>query len=116
MQIISRGSLDFLIITSDVPALVTAEVKTNIVNKKEIDVTGQYENDFVWAIRLTEVSKGILGSEISHKTLKRGALFAPGSNNVDIEAILSEEGFISVHTSEIHADNEQQYLVTLDGY
>ncbi|EHK24364.1 uncharacterized protein TRIVIDRAFT_30927 [Trichoderma virens Gv29-8] len=83
-----------------------------------IETSGQHADDFVWAIRLTEVSKGPFHSDLSRKPVMRGAVFAPGVNKVDVNAVFAEEGLDGddVHVTEMFDGDKQQFLVTMDGY
>lgn len=82
-----------------------------------MEVSGQYVNDFIWAIRLTEVSKSMFSSEHSHKTLSKGATLAPSSEKVDMKAILAEQGLAreSVHPVEVADEKGKHFFVTVDG-
>jgi hypothetical protein len=101
-----------------VPGVATAETKVKYTDKKEVETSGHQMTDFVWAIRLSEVSKGFFSSEMSQKVVTKGTVLAPSSDKVDIKAVLTEEGlgWEDVQTLEVFKGVEQQFLVTMDGY
>ncbi|KAH8878800.1 hypothetical protein GQ53DRAFT_789686 [Thozetella sp. PMI_491] len=102
----------------DVPGVATAEAAVKHLNKDEVETSGQHITDFVWAIRLTEVSKRWFSSDLSQKTLSKGSVFAPKSETIDPKAVLSEEGLDGqdVHALEVFNDDEQEFFITMDGY
>lgn len=100
------------------PGVAIAKTKVKNTDKKEVETSGHYVNDFVWAFRLTEVSKGLFSSDPSAKVVTKGTVFAPGSDNVDVNLVLAEEGLggDDVHALEVFKGDEQQFLVTMEGY
>ena len=64
------------------------------------------------------MSKGLFGSDLSQKVVTKGTVFAPGSDKVDIDALMAEEGLDgdNVHKLEVENGNEQQFLLAMDGY
>ncbi|KAM3079613.1 hypothetical protein ACMFMG_006025 [Clarireedia jacksonii] len=101
----------------DVPSVATAEMKVKYTDKKGVETSGQHINDFIWAIRLSEVSKSLFVSDLSQKIVTKGTVFAPHSDKVDIKAVLAKDGLDeeNVHTLEVFKGDEQQFLVAIDG-
>ncbi|EHK17751.1 uncharacterized protein TRIVIDRAFT_160754 [Trichoderma virens Gv29-8] len=96
----------------------TAEAKIKHADTKKIDIAGRYLNDFVWAIRLTEVSKILFGSDLSQKVVRKGTVFAPGSDNVDVMAVMAKEGLEGgdIHALEVSNRGQQEFLIAINKY
>ncbi|KAK8852076.1 hypothetical protein PGQ11_014555 [Apiospora arundinis] len=95
-----------------------AGAKINIENRKEneVKISGQSMNDFVWAVRLTEVSKSLFRSEISQRTTIKGAVFASGPKKFDVAKVLAETGLVgvNVHDVEVLHGEDLEHLIALD--
>ncbi|KAK9853516.1 hypothetical protein MYU51_006701 [Penicillium brevicompactum] len=88
----------------DVPILAEAGIKLELQRERGISSTTKMTSDFVWAIRLAKISKGILDRTWSHVTYSSGATFGlddDGSkeeahqivNNLKVEGFEGFEGF-----------------------
>jgi len=44
-------------------------------NETEVSSTAQKTTDFVWAVRLSKISKGLIDRQWSHETFSSGATF-----------------------------------------
>lgn len=93
-------------------------IKANVENKKEkeINITGQSMNDFVWAVRLTEVSKSLFRSNISQKTTTKGTVFASGPKKLDMTELLASAGLAveTVHDLEVLQGEDPEHLIAID--
>lgn len=49
-------------------------------------------SDFIWAIRVAKISKGVFDSKWSVKTFSKGATFGTEQTLHSVENVLSEEG------------------------
>ncbi|KAL7964857.1 hypothetical protein HDV63DRAFT_388956, partial [Trichoderma sp. SZMC 28014] len=100
---------------ADLLGEITIEAKAKHADKKEVGITGRHINDFVWAIRLTEVSKSFFKSHFSQSVVKKGTVFAPSSDEVDIDAILTKEGIIrgSLYPFKMSNGDGEEYLVEI---
>ncbi|KAK7946101.1 uncharacterized protein PG986_010422 [Apiospora aurea] len=105
-------------IGGDVDLFGAAGAKTNIENKrdKEVNTSGQSMNDFVWAVRLTEVSKSLFRSEISQKIAKKGTVFASGPKKVEMADLLAEAGLEAenVHDLEVLQGEDPEHLIAIE--
>lgn len=103
------------------PVIATAEINAKYTDKKEVETSaGRHLTDFVWAVRLTEVSTSLFSSDLSQKVVTKGTVFAPDSSNIDakaVKAVFAEEGWgrEGVDALEVSKGVEQQFLVTIDG-
>ncbi|KAK8000561.1 hypothetical protein PG990_013161 [Apiospora arundinis] len=95
-----------------------AGAKINIENRKEneVKISGQSMNAFVWAVRLTEVSKSLFRSDIVQRTATKGAVFASGPKKFDVAEVLAETGLVggNVHDVEVLHGEDLEYLIALD--
>ncbi|KAK7916873.1 hypothetical protein PG985_010481 [Apiospora marii] len=102
----------------DVDLFGAAGAKTNIENKREneVNIAGQCTNDFVWAVRLTEVSKSLFRSGISQKTTTKGTVFASGPKKVEMAELLAEAGLAgeNVHDLEVLQGEDLEYLIAIE--
>ena len=100
------------------PGVATAEVDVKDWDKKGLETSGKNVTDFVWAIRLSKVSKSLFRSDLSQRIFTKGTTFEQDSNKVDVKAVLAEEGLDGedVHTMEVFIGGEQQFLITMDRY
>jgi hypothetical protein len=72
-----------------------AEARVGFENMRESSrvIEGTHTNDFVWAVRLAKIHKGILHRDWSVSTYTTRATFGAGEDDVDVAAVLSDEGF-----------------------
>lgn len=81
-------------------------------------MSGQYLDDFVWAIHLTEVTKTIFGGQLIHSTATKGATFGPGSDKFDIGAVLAEAGLEGKGVQAIEIEKkgggQREFLITME--
>jgi hypothetical protein len=56
-------------------------------------VQGTHTNDFVWAVRLAKIHKGILRKDWSVSMYTKRATFGVEEDEVDVAAVLRAEGF-----------------------
>ncbi|KAK0641771.1 hypothetical protein B0T16DRAFT_420504 [Cercophora newfieldiana] len=106
---------------ADLPGVATGKLSARHATTKDTEVSGEHEDDFVWAIRLSLVSKGILSNAVEVEPYTEGAVLAPSPENVDAKTVLAKEGLLGndVHTIEVlqvdSVESEQQFFVTIDG-
>lgn len=78
------------------PAVAEAKTSANVSDETKISATTQKTTDFVWAVRLAKISKGILDRQWSHNTFSSGATFGleeKANEGKQIADALREEGF-----------------------
>jgi hypothetical protein len=84
-------------------------VEVSVPNETEVSSTAQKITDFVWAVRLAKISKGLIDRQWSHETFSGGATFGLdselGKSQQIIDALQGEglEGFEEVN---LKLDNE----------
>ncbi|KAL7912199.1 hypothetical protein GGI35DRAFT_309369 [Trichoderma velutinum] len=101
---------------ADLIGHVEAEATVKHSAMQNIETTGRSLNDFVWAIRLTEVSKMIFGPDLYQKVVRKGTVFAPISEKEDIKAVLDKEGLEGddIHPLEVYNGDEQEFFILID--
>lgn len=76
------------------PGIAQVSANAKRTDEAHVNISGAYTNDFVWAVRLTEVSKSLFGSDVQLKTFTKGATLQSGSGSssetVDVQAVLDE--------------------------
>lgn len=84
--------------------------------RDEVETSARHITDFVWAVRLTEVSKRLVSSDLSQKVVTKGTVFAPGPAEVDLLAALREEGLDGqdMNPIEVFSDGNQQVFLTME--
>ncbi|KAF4784568.1 hypothetical protein HER10_EVM0009779 [Colletotrichum scovillei] len=92
--------------------LATTEATIQSSSSNSSSMTGEHVTDFVWAVRLTEIKKPLLGTHTQQKTVTKGATFGVGSSEVDVEKVMSD---IEDHDLEVvkhvASDNEESLLL-----
>ncbi|KAJ4009466.1 hypothetical protein NW752_009055 [Fusarium irregulare] len=76
----------------DVPALATLKATVNNNRASSQGSSGEYQGDFIWAIRLAKVHKGLLMSRWSVAAHSERATFTNGDGEADVEGALTGEG------------------------
>ncbi|KAH7460576.1 hypothetical protein FOMA001_g19521 [Fusarium oxysporum f. sp. matthiolae] len=64
----------------------------------------KHTHDFVWAVRLSKITKGLFDKKWSQKTYSKGATFDMKKSETDIESILSDEGLAPSEILTVGAD------------
>lgn len=82
-----------LIIYSDLPLVAT--MRATATNKRIASqrVSGEHPEDFIWAIRLAKIHKGLLMKDWSVDPYTKRATFAGGDDSeLNVESVLRDEG------------------------
>lgn len=69
----------------------------------ELKISAQKTTNFVWAVRLTKIFKGVLDKKWSYRVLSKGATFGVKGDQrqkEDVQKVLSEEGLGDVEMIE----------------
>lgn len=93
---------------SEVPGVVTGKLEATRSTNSKVSHSVDGASDFVWAIRLAKISKGILDTTWTPETYSRGATFGMKEHRAKIQDILSEEG---VEATEIVPTNRGGALI-----
>ncbi|KAL6832174.1 hypothetical protein V8C40DRAFT_238036 [Trichoderma camerunense] len=84
--------------STEIPTIAKVGFKLSGSSETEISSTGQKTTDFVWAVRLAKITKGLIDRRWSHETLSKGATFGldGGEESAqDIIDALQDEGLES---------------------
>jgi hypothetical protein len=71
---------------SEFPAMAEVGFDVSVSNETEVSSTALKTTDFVWALRLAKISKGLIDRQWSHETYSSGATFG-----LDDEADTSQQ-------------------------
>lgn len=63
-----------------------------VSSSTSISTSAKNTHDFIWAVRLLKITKGLFDKKWSPKTYTKGATFDMKERAQDIESILLEEG------------------------
>jgi hypothetical protein len=80
----------------DLPAIAQAGFDASVSNETEVSSSAQETTDFVWAVRLARISKGLIDRMWSHETFFKGATFSLDDEVEEGQQIfdaLKSEGF-----------------------
>ncbi|CEJ87967.1 hypothetical protein VHEMI04570 [[Torrubiella] hemipterigena] len=97
---------------------VSANVKRT--NEAHASISGAYSNDFVWAVRLTEVSKSLFASDIQLKTFTKGATLQSSlgsdSETVNMQTVLDDmgENDYNVQSLKVFNNDVEEAFIVLD--
>ncbi|KPM38486.1 hypothetical protein AK830_g8088 [Neonectria ditissima] len=81
-----------------VTSIAEASIEGGISSGTSVSMSTEYTHDFVWAVRLSKITKGLFDKKWSQKTFSKGATFdmSEGSGSKeDLEAALSDEGLLN---------------------
>ncbi|KAG4263048.1 hypothetical protein FPRO04_13285 [Fusarium proliferatum] len=79
-------------------------VDTGFSSTTSTSTAAKQTHDFVWAVRLSKITKGLFDKKWSKKTYSRGAAFSMKEYETDIESRLSEECLTTTQLLTIEAD------------
>jgi hypothetical protein len=71
--------------------LATMRATTNMYLAESQGSSGDHVEDFIWAVRLAKVHKGLLMRDWSISAYTKKATFRGGDSDVDIEGVLRNE-------------------------
>jgi hypothetical protein len=98
-----------------VPGVAEAGAKVDISSGGGTTASFQKASDFVWAIRLMKISKGVFNPAWKMSTFVQGATFSLGEaekeGEADVAEVLSSEGLDPEHETQIFRDNEGDAFV-----
>lgn len=103
--------------SSGIPSIATAGFELSGCSEVEITSTAQKNTDFVWAVRLAKISKGLIDRRWSHETLSKGATFGLGGDREsaqDIIDALQDEGLESATEANFEVADDV-FVVGTDG-
>lgn len=103
-----------------IPTIIDASLSSDLRSGKTMSVSESHCNDFVWAVRLSKITRGLFDSKWSQKTFSRGATFDLSGRRDETEAfkdVLTEEGVEWCQIWNFDGSNDQSaegnYLVDL---
>lgn len=76
----------------DVPTIAGANAGLNHSSSNSTTIGGQHTTEFVWAVRLAKVHKGVLSTDWSVETFTEKATFSSGDEDVDVADVVHKEG------------------------
>jgi hypothetical protein len=103
---------------SELPAIAEAGIEVSVPNETEVSSTAQKTTDFVWAIRLAKISKGLIDRQWSHETLSSGATFGlddEAEKGQQIVDALQGEGLEGVEKVNVKLDDDVFVIGTDSG-
>ena len=95
----------------EIPGIATLTATGNLSSESSQSSSGTYTNDFIWAIRLVKVQKGLLMRDWSVNTYTKRATFDDKEGDADIESALKDEG---LEGFQIFDDSELDEAIVLD--
>ena len=90
--------------------MAKAKLNAKYKVKDDAETSGEFVNDFVWAIRLTRVWKGVFDNEVQNAPFTKGSVFGPSSEDLNVGAFLAEEGLAGggVEALEVRMEGEDK--------
>ncbi|KAF6825957.1 hypothetical protein CPLU01_09949, partial [Colletotrichum plurivorum] len=101
----------------NVAEVVNADIDVGRSRTTESKFAAQHQEDFIWAIRLMEISTSILRPGISERTFTNGATLSGEEDVPDIKAIAEEADLEDYETSEFESieGDEMLYFIMPKG-
>lgn len=100
-----------------IAGIAEASLDANVNRETGTSTAAARRSDFVWAIRVAKVSKGVLDGEWSHTTFAKGASFGLNEDKDEGEQLveaLAREGFEDVGKVSIDKDKGHVFLIQSD--
>ena len=94
---------------SEVPTIAEVGIDVKVPNETEVSSIARKTTDFVWAVRLAKISKGLIDRHWSHETFSIGATFGLDNEAEKGQLIvdaLQGEGLEGVEKINLKVDNE----------
>ena len=94
---------------SEFPTIVEVGINVSVPNETEVSSTAQKTTDFVWAVRLAKISKGLIDRQWSHETFSSGATFGldnEAEKSQQIVDALRDEGLEGVESLNVKVDDD----------
>ncbi|KAF5963527.1 hypothetical protein FCOIX_13805 [Fusarium coicis] len=89
-----------------VAGIAEASVEGGFSSETSSSIAAKHTHDFVWAVRLSKITKGLFDKKWSKKTYSRGATFGMKQSETDIESTLADEGATISEVLTIDADED----------
>ncbi|RYP44077.1 hypothetical protein DL768_009422 [Monosporascus sp. mg162] len=94
-----------------VPAIAEASLGGAMSGKKSISASAEYSTDFVWAVRLSKITKGVFDSRWSQTTFSKGATFNMNTKKESVETVLSTEGLANADKITVEDEDSVEFFV-----
>lgn len=79
-------------LTSGVIGIAEVSVQGGFSLATSTSTSAKNTHDFVWAVRLSKITKGLFDKKWSKKTYSKGATFDMKESDTHIESVLLDEG------------------------
>ncbi|KAK6208520.1 hypothetical protein QIS74_12038 [Colletotrichum tabaci] len=106
----SKGRVAHLKPGMNMAEVVSAEIGAGVSRTTQSSLSAQHANDFIWAVRLTELSKSPFRSEVSERVLTKGATLGLDDDLPDIGSIADAAGLLDYHHIEHETADEGQKI------
>ncbi|KAF5966270.1 hypothetical protein FBULB1_11734 [Fusarium bulbicola] len=99
-----------------IAGIAEISVDSSFSSTTSTSTAAKHTHDFVWAVRLSKITKGLFDKKWSKKTYSRGATFNMKDTGTDIESMLCEEGLTTTQLLTIEADETgpEHFVVPVD--
>ncbi|KAF4447233.1 hypothetical protein F53441_9220 [Fusarium austroafricanum] len=87
-----------------VAGIAEVSVEGGFSSTTSTSTAAKHTHDFVWAVRLSKITKGLFDKKWSKKTYSRGATFDMKESETDIQTMLSDEGLMTTEVLTVEAD------------
>lgn len=99
---------------SEFPAIAEVGVELGVSKETEVSSTAKKVTDFVWAIRLAKVTKGLVDRQWSNETFSKGATFGLGNEKEmgkQIADALRGEGIGAVEGADSIDASDEAFII-----
>ncbi|KAM0550338.1 hypothetical protein ACHAPJ_009009 [Fusarium lateritium] len=87
-----------------VAGIAEVSVEGSFSSTTSTSTAANHTHDFVWAVRLSKITKGLFDNKWSKKAYSKGATFDMKESETDIQSILSGEGLTTTEVLTVEAD------------
>lgn len=105
---------------SEIPTLVDVGFNINMEKDEEVSTNAHKTSDFVWAVRLAKISKGLIDRKWSLESVSSGATFGLDDGSDRSQLIIDSvkaEGFESIEIEKEVVDSEaddEVFMISVD--
>jgi len=97
-----------------VPLLAEAGIEEAWTKEKSASSSAEKMSDFIWAIRLAKISKGLINRQWSHEPLSKGATFSLDEQQLDIGSVVVDEFSGETDGVQLYTTGNGEVLVFTD--
>lgn len=95
--------------------ITDVSIESSVTSATSTSTSASNSHDFVWAVRLSKITKGLFDKNWSRKTYAKGAVFGMKEKESDFKTVFADEGLTTSEVFTIGGNEDgMEYLVVAD--